>query len=65
MPLDDLTDAGARVSELEAQLRSAMDHRNRLVADALAQGERAMTIAIALGVTPARVYQMRDRARQS
>lgn len=63
MLIDDIAEAGDRVTQLETELRAAMGRRNLLVAEALANGERAMDIAITLSVTPARVYQMRDLAR--
>lgn len=61
----DLEAAVAAVQAREAELAEAVAQRDQIIADLLEQGERAMTLAIESGLTPARIYQIVKKEGQT
>lgn len=61
----DLEAAVAAVQAREAALAEAVAKRDQIIADLLEQGERAMTLAIESGLTPARIYQINKKEGQA
>lgn len=61
--MDEITQAQARLEAARTELQDAEHHLHLAVSAALRRGERATEIAALLGVTRARVYQLRDGRR--
>ena len=56
--MDELTEALAVVKGREEQLASAVEERDQVITRLHGEGVRAMDLAIASGLTPARIYQI-------
>lgn len=63
MAVDDLVDARDRLADAREDVKAAEADLQRAVRDALADGVKAPRIAEVLGVSRARVYQLRDGKR--
>lgn len=57
--------AVAAVHVCEAELADAVAKRDQIISELLGQGERAMTLAIESGLTPARIYQIAKKEDQA
>lgn len=56
-------DALERLTEAARELREAANRRDEVIRELVAQGESVTLLARLAGLTPARVYQIRDRRR--
>lgn len=61
--MDEITQAQARLEAARTELQDAEHNLHLTVRSALERGEKATAIAELLGVTRARVYQLRDGRR--
>lgn len=61
---EDLASAVADAQACEAELAEAVSRRDHIISELLDQGERAMTLAVEAGLTPARIYQIAKKEEE-
>lgn len=61
--LDQLRDAHRDIRDARDKIETAEQRRDDLIREAIARGYPTVDIAAAAGVSPPRVYQIRDRRR--